>query len=372
MSNASWTPDEPADVLFSEKTWLQGAILTGVGYGIVFTLFTQCFRALLLDMNRANMKRRVFFLIYITIMFILGTIFMAACAEMTQLSFIQYRNYPTGPSGYENDEFSIPADEAGNVAFVLTNWFADALLVWRCSIIFRGVATTVWIPLLLPVLMYLTELAMGLLWLVQISTPASSPFQTGSASKINWTVPYFSIAVSLNVVVTLMIAARLWLYRYRITSVLGMGHGSHYTGIAAMIVESAAIYSTFALLFIIPFGVNNSIANTFLQALSQVQIIAPLLIIYRVARGKGWTSDTSTAVMSGKTRSTTFSTRNNTSAKNLSGSYVKAGPNSFMGRATDQKGTDIELVAIDDSTVRGSVRPMRYSEPDGGGYGEAV
>ncbi|KAH9929362.1 uncharacterized protein B0H18DRAFT_1117406 [Fomitopsis serialis] len=371
MSNASWTPNEPADVLFSEKTWLQGAILTGVGYGVVFTLFTQCFRALLLDINRANMKRRVFFLIYITIMFILGTIFMAACAEMTQLSFVQYRDYPTGPSGYENDEFSIPADEAGNVAFVLTNWFADALLIWRCSVIYRGVGSNIWIPLLLPALMYLTELAMGFLWLIQISTPASSPFQNGSASKINWTVPYFSIAVSLNVVVTLMIAARLWLYRYRITSVLGMGHGSHYTGIAAMIVESAAIYSTFALLFIIPFGVGNAIANTFLQALSQVQIIAPLLIIYRVARGKGWTSNTSTAVMSSKTRSTTFSTKNTVSVKNLSGSYFKTGQGSSMGRATDMKEGDIEMDALDDSTVHESVRQVRDSN-GGVEQGEAV
>lgn len=117
-----------------------------------------------------------------------------------------------------------------------------------------------------------STVAMGLLWLIQISTPASSPFQTGSASKINWTVPYFSVAVSLNVFVTLMIAARLWLYRYKITSVLGSSHGSHYLGVAAMVVESAAIYSTFALLFIIPFGVGNPIANTFLQVLSQVQV----------------------------------------------------------------------------------------------------
>lgn len=141
MSNTSWTPSEPSDVLFSEKTWLQGAILTGVGYGIVFTLFTQCLRALLLNINRENRKQRIFFLVYISILFILGTLFMAACAQMTQLSFVQYRNYPTGPSGYENDEFSIPVDELGNVSFVLTNWFADALLVcMQCSSAIRYIA----------------------------------------------------------------------------------------------------------------------------------------------------------------------------------------------------------------------------------------
>jgi len=272
MSNASWTPAESPEVLFSEKTWLQGALLTGVGYGIVFTLFCMCFRSLLNNMNRSNYQKKLFFLVYISVMFILGSLFFGACAEMTQLSFIQYRLFPGGPSNYENVEFSIPADEAGNVAFVLTNWCADALIVWRCTIIYKGSRIPTWIAAALPCLMYAAELALGLLWLIQISSPSSSPFQTSAADTINWTLPYLSVAVSLNVVVTLMIVARLLAHRHYMTKVLGPGHVSHYTGVAAMIVESAALYSAFALLFIIPFGVGNSIANTFLQALSQVQV----------------------------------------------------------------------------------------------------
>ena len=128
MSNASWIPDESPEIIFSEKTWLQGAILTGVGYGIVFTLFCMTFRALTIGLRWSDYKK-IAFLAYIMIMFLLGSIFMGACAQMTQLSFVQYRNIPGGPSEYENVEFSIPADEAGNVVFVLTNWFADGLMV---------------------------------------------------------------------------------------------------------------------------------------------------------------------------------------------------------------------------------------------------
>ena len=234
--------------------------------------------------------------------------------------------------------------------------------------------------------------ATGLLWLIQISTPASSPFQTSSASKINWTVPYFSVAVALNVFVTLMIAVRLWLYRYKMTSLLGSSHGSHYIGIAAMVVESAAIYSTFALLFIIPFGVGSPIANTFLQVLSQVQvsiarlcdpayypyevaqIIAPLLIIYRVARGKGWTSSTSTAVMSGKTHSTAFSTstRNTANVKNISNFFPKAGSSSYVSKAaSDVKGGNIEMDTMDAATLRESRRAVVVSDGESR-IGEAV
>ena len=128
MSNTSWTPNETPDVIFTEKTWLQGAILTGVGYGIVFTLYCMTAHALLVGLRRSDYKN-IGWLVYITIIFFLGSIFMGACAQMTQLSFVQYRNIPGGPSEYENVEFSIPADEAGNVVFVLTNWFADGLMV---------------------------------------------------------------------------------------------------------------------------------------------------------------------------------------------------------------------------------------------------
>ncbi|CCM06167.1 uncharacterized protein FIBRA_08408 [Fibroporia radiculosa] len=316
MSNASWVPDEPSSTLYDEKTWLQGAILTGVGYGINVTLFVQCFHALLAKRPGAEgARKRAFYLAYISAMFVLASLFVGACSEMTQLSFIQYRNIPGGPSMYENVEFSIPADEAGNVSFVLTNWFADALMVWRCSVIYRGGRFPPWLAIAFPCLMYAAEIVIGLLFLIQVSAPSGSPYLTGAAGAINWTLPYLCIAVSLNVIVTIMIVARLLLYRYRISRVLGPRHGSHYTGIAAMIVESAALYSAFALLLIIPFGMNNSLANVFLQSLSQVQVIAPLLIIYRVAQGKSWTENTS-LTMNGKDKasSTMIFMRNVTGA----------------------------------------------------------
>lgn len=306
MSNASWTPNEAPNVIFAEKTWLQGAILTGVGYGIVFTLYCMTARALLVGLKRSDYKK-IGWLVYITAMFFLGSIFMGACAQMTQLSFVDYRNIPGGPSEYENVEFSIPADEAGNVVFVLTNWLADGLMVrdptdsdccrilkglgsqvWRCVLIYRSCSIPVWATGILPCLMYLAEigtprlhrsahnlslsdiLVLGILWLIQISTPAGSPYLAGG--NINWTLPYLSTAVALNVVVTMMIATRLLLYRRRVVSVLGGKHGRHYISVAAMMIESAALYSAFALLFIIPFAINNNIANTFLQAISEVQV----------------------------------------------------------------------------------------------------
>jgi hypothetical protein len=92
------------------------------------------------------------------------------------------------------------------------------------------------------------------------------------ALTVNWTIPYFSLSLALNILVTIAIVARLLLYRHRITRALGPAHGSQYAGIATMIIESAAIYSSFSLLFLIPFALNNPISAIFLQALGNVQV----------------------------------------------------------------------------------------------------
>ncbi|KAF9234400.1 hypothetical protein BU15DRAFT_79083 [Melanogaster broomeanus] len=73
-------------------------------------------------------------------------------------------------------------DEILNVALVLSNWLADSLLVWRCAI--------------------LTFYVLGTFFLVQISSPSSSPYFNSSTS-VNWTLPYFFISLAINIIVTI-------------------------------------------------------------------------------------------------------------------------------------------------------------------------
>jgi hypothetical protein len=79
------------------------------------------------------------------------------------------------------------------------------------------------------------------------------------------------MSLALNILVTILIVLRLLVCRSRINRVMGKTHGSQYTSLAAMIVESAAIYSTFSLLFLIPFAFKHPLSQLFLQALSPVQ-----------------------------------------------------------------------------------------------------
>ncbi|KAG1901993.1 uncharacterized protein F5891DRAFT_1187022 [Suillus fuscotomentosus] len=294
--SSSWTPDESSETFLAEKGWLQGTVASSIAYGIGVTLFFMCFHLLIRQMTRTNYKKSLPLLIYITIDFILGTLFMASLADFTQLAFIQYRDYPGGPNAFENNMFGIPVDMLGNVCGVLMMALSDGLVVWRCLVIYRGCIVPIWIIMLFPCLMFAGSIAMGIMWLLQLSS--SSPFFT--STNINYTVPYLSLSLALNIIITIAIVLRLLTYRHRITKALGSRFGAQYTSIAAMIVESAALYSTFSLALLILFLLNNPISAAFIELLPQIQVVAMLLIVFRVAQGKGWSQDTMSRVMTSK------------------------------------------------------------------------
>ncbi|KAG1790846.1 uncharacterized protein HD556DRAFT_681706 [Suillus plorans] len=293
--SSSWTPDESSEVLLAEKGWLQGAVASSIAYGIGVTLFFMCFYSLIRQITRTNYKKSLPLLIYITIDFILGTLFMATLADFTQLAFIQYRDYPGGPNAFENNMFGIPVDMVGNVCGVLMMALSDGLVVWRCMVIYRGCMVPAWIIMLFPCLMLAASVVTGILWLLQLTS--NSPFFT---TNINYTVPYLGLSLALNIIITIVIVLRLLTYRHRISKVLGSGYGTQYTSIAAMIVESAALYSAFSLALLILFLINNPIFAAFIELLPQIQVIAMLLIVFRVAQGKGWSQDTMSRVMTSK------------------------------------------------------------------------
>jgi len=292
-SNSSWVPDEDSQTLFDERCWLQGAIISAIAYGVTVSLYFLSFYLLVRQKNRVEFRKRLPLLAYITVSFLLGTIFMIALAAFTQMAFIDNRNYPGGPNAYEENMFSIPIDNMGNVTFVLSNWLSDALVVWRFKVIYQRCRAPLWIVMLFPCLLLAASVSMGIMFIIQLST--TNPYVT---NNINYTLPYLGLSLALNIILTIAIVLRLMTYRYRVVTALGPKYGTQYTSVAAMIIESAALYSAVSIAFLILFGINNAVSQVFLQSLSQFQSIATLLIVFRVAQGKGWTEDTATYVMS--------------------------------------------------------------------------
>ncbi|KXN82729.1 hypothetical protein AN958_02221 [Leucoagaricus sp. SymC.cos] len=284
-----WRPDESSADIFAEHTWLQGAFLGAIAFGIEFILYVMTCFFLWKLRTPINNRQNLFFIFYITVIFTLSVLYVAGLFQFTQLSFIDGRNIPGGPAQFENVMFSLPIDMLANVIMVLNSWLCDIINVWRCFVIYKGCRVPSWVVNMIPILLYFGSVAFGILFLKQVGTVSQSPWDS---SGINFTIPYYAMSLALNIIITILIVLRLLVYRHRIVKAMGKGHGSQYTSLAAIIVESAAIYSTFALLFLIPFALNSPVSQLFLQGLSMVQGLSTFLIIFRVATGKGWSSDT--------------------------------------------------------------------------------
>ncbi|KAF9464030.1 hypothetical protein BDZ94DRAFT_1136969, partial [Collybia nuda] len=222
---------------------------------------------------------------YTFFLFSLGTIFTGLNINAAVLDFIKDRNFPGGPEAYSTIVQFTPVGITPNVAFILSNWLADALMMWRCKVIWDGN----WWILIFPGIMYLGSVSMGIMTLFQSTRPDAHLWLS---LDVNFALPYFSISSALNITLTILIIVRLIMHQRSFRLVLGRRSAAQYADIITMLIESSAVYAISSFLFIGPFGGGNSVALVFLPILSQTQVIAPLLIISRVSRQQAWTHET--------------------------------------------------------------------------------
>ena len=108
---------------------------------------------------------------------------------------------------------------------------------------------------------------MGIGLLVQVSRPTLSIW-----SSLNFSLPFFTLSLSHNIIITFMIALRLLVKRRHIVKALGYKHAQQYISIVAIVVESAAIFSITSITFLGLYLSNNSVQNVYFQILPQVEV----------------------------------------------------------------------------------------------------
>ena len=120
-------------------------------------------------------------------------------------------------------------------------------------------------------LKFLSLEAMGIITLYLASQPGSNLWH---GMTVNFGLPYFTISVGLNVILTLMISARLIIHSRNIRGAMGSttGVNSLYRAIVTMLIESSALYAVTSLLFIGPYAANNYASDIFLPILAEVQV----------------------------------------------------------------------------------------------------
>ncbi|KAF5361554.1 hypothetical protein D9757_008387 [Collybiopsis confluens] len=281
-------PDESEATIQTERFFLAGDIACGVGYGIQLVLYYSC--AMYLWNRRKQSNKSLFLLAYITVLLSVSTIFVIVQARTVQLMYVDNRNYPGGPFEF----FLATQNWAVNVMFdaslfVLT-FLSDCLMLWRCWVIWTSSGKLVaYLITAFPAITLLASFAMGTLWTLESTHPGLSFY-----SKLPLAVgtSYYAISLGVNIILTILITGRLLVYRKQILDSLPADHARGYVSLLTIVVESAAIYSVCALIFLITYAVENP-ANQVLMFIScAAQQIVSYLIIYRLADGRAWRKDT--------------------------------------------------------------------------------
>lgn len=281
-NSSSYAPpnESPAD-LWNERSILDGLFLGSVGYGIHLTLYLAC----LTHLRPRGERNDQYILAYITLLFILGNIGNGTNIKWGEMTFIDNRNYPGGPGAYNVAQSTNPVAVICNSVYIVNSWLQDTLLIYRFWVIWGRNYRL----LILPVLLFLASFVLSSMLMAELSRPGETIWSTIS---VNLAIPYWSISIALNVILTLCIAGRLFYVRLQLRHIMGAAPMTLYVSVSAMLIESASLYSINGIIFIVSYGINSPVQNLALPLLGQTQSIAPLLIIYRVAQGRAWSHET--------------------------------------------------------------------------------
>ena len=109
----------------------------------------------------------------------------------------------------------------------------------------------------------------GVLWTVQSEQPGPAFFNVLSMA---YGTSYYAISLGFNIVITLLIVIRLFQYKRSVARTMAPEHAQQYLSLAAVLVESSALYSLFALLFLITNAFRNPTSQVFINGAHTTQV----------------------------------------------------------------------------------------------------
>ncbi|KAH8101397.1 hypothetical protein BXZ70DRAFT_891760 [Cristinia sonorae] len=276
--------NETAAQIRIDEATLVGFDIVFCAYGVHVTMFFLCL-SMLWGQRKTRPRQTYVWIAYIVILFILGSLANGINMKVNVLMYVDNRDYPGGPTAYDKDTFSVPINLICTTACILGAWFQDALLLYRFHVIMRAT----WWMMIVPTILYVASIILSCFLLNSLIEPGSNLWQH---SNVNLSLAYWSTTIATNVILTIFIVGKLVRMRMEMRRVMGNNFHVPYLSISAMLVESAGLYTAFGLAFLIPYAQNLTINIVFFSMLRQIQYIAPLLIILRVAQGRALTRET--------------------------------------------------------------------------------
>ncbi|KAJ7489354.1 hypothetical protein FB451DRAFT_1125682 [Mycena latifolia] len=267
--------------------------------GCYFVLAAVCIH-FLVKKQRHYSKTRHVILAYTWLMLIVNTVYFIAASKWSEIEFVESNENPTIFAVQLSTTYAI----IKNIAYIVNIWLADSLMIYRAHIIWRNV-----LVLLSSIAIYFGVIGQclyvlsndnglasfssslqvtGLGLLIETGKPGGT---FGAGLVVPFGTAFWSTSVALNVIVTLLISIKLLRQHRRMSSLQVKRTDRSYTDIVAILIESAALYSICGLIYIPLFAINTSLQYPFSALLASAAGIAPNLIIFRIAIGVDFKSD---------------------------------------------------------------------------------
>ncbi|KAF8811730.1 hypothetical protein BYT27DRAFT_7336054 [Phlegmacium glaucopus] len=258
---------EPSDPIYLEL-WMIGVIVSAVVYGGILTLTLSYIPLLLKTSQSISRRMRNFLLLYVTFMVGLSTVYIITMIIALTYTIFYGFDYHHGRYFFQNGL-------VGAICTTLANWGADGFMLWRCAVLYDGISRRRRIALI-AVLVFLGLMA----------------FASGLLSMLFgflYILVMICVTVALNVLTAILITLRILHFEKYTRKTMGVEHNSPYMTVLIICVESSALMVIFSLIYFILVFQQANASYIPMQLLVHVYVLSPLLIVYRVARGKAVT-----------------------------------------------------------------------------------
>ncbi|KAJ7671239.1 hypothetical protein DFH06DRAFT_910331, partial [Mycena polygramma] len=243
------------------------------GYAVLFGICVH----ILYSRRTPGTPVNMLLLVTAVLMFAMSTIHICIGLARGLTAFIDRTGLPNGASEYYG-EIWLWINIFKQALYVTNNIVADSLVIIRCYVVwnfsYRVVA--------FPVIMLLATSVCGYVAVAQFArlVPGQDVFTTTIAE---WGTTLFSLSLSTNIIVTSLIAGRIYWIGRRTKRLISGAH--NYQNTVAIVLESGVIYSVGLVTLLIVYRSGTNAQYIVYDAMAQIMGIVPTMIIVRVGLG---------------------------------------------------------------------------------------
>ncbi|KAG9028755.1 hypothetical protein FS837_003795, partial [Tulasnella sp. UAMH 9824] len=164
------------------------------------------------------------------------------------------------------------------VIYAVNNSLSDAVVVWRCIVVWHRD----WRACSLPILLLAATTANGLYFAALFKDFNMNDQAYADRIRSNG-IAFFALSLATNSITTSLVAGRIWWLAHRVFTP-GLSTG-RYNAVVAMLVESGIFYSTIKVAELALYTLNSPAVVIVFYSMAQIMCITPTAIFIFVALG---------------------------------------------------------------------------------------